>query len=145
MSDFRIFEEQFGAGFDEVKVPDNTIVKHKDLLPKELILFWQEKGFRGYSDGLFWLTNPDQFDDVITEWFGESEEIPCVIARTAFADLFIWMDQGIHYLNVQYGKILEMRVDMVEFFNTTLCDPEIQEEFLKKSLFEEAGGSFTDT
>ena len=28
--------------------------------------YWRQYGFCGFADGLFWITNPDDYEDILT-------------------------------------------------------------------------------
>ncbi len=65
-------------------------------LPKELIYIWQKYGICGYGQGLWWHTNPADYEDIVKIWlegteFWQPDTNPYfVIGRTAFGDLQLW-------------------------------------------------------
>jgi hypothetical protein len=76
------------------EVPEFIINKFHSVLPIRLIEYWQEYGFSGFKDGLFWLVNPDDYEDVLEAWLGDTKIIEqdayYVIARSAFGELYLW-------------------------------------------------------
>lgn len=91
--DFEYFVSKFGEATHRADVPPEAIEKWRGKLPDLLLAYWQEEGWCAYAGGLFWLVNPDDFEDLIDEWLeGTSiEQIDAfhVVGRTAFGDLFV--------------------------------------------------------
>ncbi|WP_369586526.1 GAD-like domain-containing protein [Kingella oralis] len=48
------------------------INKYRGKLPDRLLEYWQEYGFCHFADGLFWLTNPEDYEDILAEWLPEN-------------------------------------------------------------------------
>jgi hypothetical protein len=75
---------------------DEKIEKDLQGLPEELIYIWKKYGICSYSDGIWWHTNPRDFDEVVEEWligtkYWEPETNPYhVIGRTAYGKLYLW-------------------------------------------------------
>lgn len=102
MSEFIIDEEfdyfyndkSFGPPIYSEPVTDEIINKYKGKLPNQLLEYWKAFGFSGWGNGLFWLVNPDEYQDVLDAWLENIETPPheeyFVIARTAFGDLQVW-------------------------------------------------------
>lgn len=93
---FEIFyqDEGFGPPIFSEKVSEETIKKYQGKLPNQLLEYWKAYGFSGWGNGLFWLVNPEDYQDVLDAWLEHVELSPheeyFVIARTAFGDLSIW-------------------------------------------------------
>ena len=92
--DFEIFLEEFGEPTNHIQATDQQIEAYRDILPAQLLKYWQQVGFSGFKDGLFWFTNPAEFEDVI-ELFLEGTEFSdydnyYVIARNAYGELYLW-------------------------------------------------------
>ncbi|UTM59455.1 DUF1851 domain-containing protein [Photobacterium sp. CCB-ST2H9] len=92
--DFEIFIEEMGEATDHEVADPSVIEKYRSILPLSLIKIWQEEGWNGYANGLFWIVNPDEYSHLVEMWLeGTSvNEIDTyhVIARSAFGDLFAW-------------------------------------------------------
>ncbi|QNX86294.1 GAD-like domain-containing protein [Acinetobacter seifertii] len=93
---FEIFyhDEGFGPPIYSETVSEETIKKYQKKLPNQLLEYWKAYGFSGWGNGLFWLVNPEDYQDVLDAWL-EHVELPpheeyFVIARTAFGDLNVW-------------------------------------------------------
>ena len=87
------FFEKFGMPFASTPVSAETLAKYRGKLPGRLLEYWQEFGFCGFKDGIFWLTNPEDYEDILAEWLSEEElkkKKHYVIARSGFGDLFVW-------------------------------------------------------
>lgn len=131
---FKQFIKQYQHQVFKKVADKHVIVKYEKYLPPELILFWKMYGWSGYNNGLFWIVNPDQYEDSIPEWIAPSRK-PVVIARTAFADLFVWVENAIYFLDIQYGGLTELDDDITRFFDLFLCDKELVSEASKEDLF----------
>lgn len=89
---------------------------YADVLPKRLLSYWQEQGFCGFANGLFWTVNPGDFEDQLQGWLEKTplkdRENYYVIARTAFGKLYAWGDvsKKVTVLEPHYNTILP--VDM---------------------------------
>ncbi|NTS77877.1 DUF1851 domain-containing protein [Catenovulum sp. SM1970] len=111
--DFEYFLEKFGEPINQVKCSVETLKKYQGKLPSRLLEYWQEYGFCGFSDGLFWIVNPQDYENVLDEWLAPTDipdnDIYHVFARNAFGDLFLWGEAtGYQYeINVSRGWIIE--------------------------------------
>lgn len=92
--DFEVFIGEFGEATHRLDVPAEAIQKWRGKLPDRLLTYWQEEGWCGYKDGLFWTVNPDDYEDLVDEWLTDTpfEQIDSfhVIARSAFGTLYLW-------------------------------------------------------
>ncbi len=110
---FECFLDEFEAPLTINQVSGITINKFQDKLPLRLLQYWQEYGFSGFSDGLFWLVNPDDYEDVLEAWLGDTEIVEQdayhVIARSSFGELYLWGEKsGFKYtLNPLRGWVIE--------------------------------------
>ena len=91
--DFEVFIDEFGEATHRTDVPAEALQKWKGKLPDQLLTYWREEGWSGYANGLFWIVNPDDYEDIVDEWLEDTslEQIDAfhVIARTAFGDLYV--------------------------------------------------------
>jgi len=91
--DFEVFIDEFGEATHRINVPPGAVQKWRGKLPDLLLTYWQEEGWCGYANGLFWFVNPDDYEDIIDEWLENTplEQIDTfhVIARTGFGDLHV--------------------------------------------------------
>ena len=91
--DFAYFIRKFGEATHRVEVPQAAIDKWRGKLPDRLLTYWKEEGWCGYADGLFWIVDPDDYEDLVDEWLEGSklEQVDMfhVIARTAFGKLYL--------------------------------------------------------
>jgi hypothetical protein len=111
--DFEYFLEKFGEPFAQQKCASETILKFKGKLPDRLLEYWQEYGFCGFKQGLFWIVNPDDYEDTLDEWLEHTDipdnDIYHVFARNAFGNLFLWGEEtGYKYkITTANGGIIE--------------------------------------
>lgn len=91
--DFEVFISEFGEATHRVDVPIETIQKWRDKLPDLLLTYWQEEGWCGYANGLFWIVDPEDYEDLVDEWLEntsiEQIDVFHVVGRTAFGDLHV--------------------------------------------------------
>ncbi|WP_198116527.1 GAD-like domain-containing protein [Massilia rhizosphaerae] len=91
--DFEYFVSKFGEATNQVSVPVETIEKWRTKLPDQLLTYWQEEGWGSYANGLFWIVNPDDYEDLVDEWLEDTllEQIDAfhVVGRTAFGNLYV--------------------------------------------------------
>ncbi|RTX92814.1 DUF1851 domain-containing protein [Pseudomonas sp. C 49-2] len=91
--DFALFIETFGEATHRTPVPEASLVYWTDKLPPILLSYWREEGWAVFANGLLWMVNPDDYEDIKDAWL---EETPFanidnfhVIARSAFGDLYL--------------------------------------------------------
>ncbi len=91
---FNWFLTRFGPPTTHEPVSEATLAKFKGKLPDRLLDYWKAYGFCGFKDGLFWITNPDDYEPALEAWIGDTpimeEDAYYVIARTAFGELYLW-------------------------------------------------------
>jgi len=89
-----MFKNDFGEPDRYYEAKKEIINKYQDILPNELLFYWKQYGFSSFKDGLFWLTNPDEYRDLVAEYlsgtvFADRPNLH-VVARTAFGELYLW-------------------------------------------------------
>ncbi|MDZ3993042.1 GAD-like domain-containing protein [Pseudomonas sp. Teo4] len=91
---FSIFQETFDNPIGTQQVPLPIIENYQGKLPNQLITYWKEHGWRGYGSGLFWMVNPQEYEEVVAHWLSgthfETRDTYHLIARSAFGDLYLW-------------------------------------------------------
>jgi hypothetical protein len=94
---FEILIEEFGEHFPKEKISPEAAKTLKDSLPRNLINFLSEHGAGGFGEGLFWLTNPLDYELVCSEWLSNTSLTDVsrfhVIARSAFGNMLLWNNQ----------------------------------------------------
>ncbi|MBN3495699.1 GAD-like domain-containing protein [Vibrio neptunius] len=88
------FLSKFGIPTEVVVATSEQIERYRGILPDRLLEYWQQMGFSGFQDGLFWITNPAEFEDVLESFLKDTEFADYddyhVIARNAYGDLYLW-------------------------------------------------------
>jgi hypothetical protein len=91
---FEYFLEKMGPAFDSQRVPPSSFEHYRGKLPNQLLAYWQEHGWSGYADGLFWTVDPHAYEPALEAWIGDTpfmeQDAYYVIARSAFGDLYLW-------------------------------------------------------
>lgn len=93
--------------------PSEAILQHfKNKLPARLLEYWQEYGFCGWGEGIFWIVNPEDYSEILDLWLAGTPFVGkdnyYVIGRGAFGRLFVWGEasgQSIK-INPSYGMLL---------------------------------------
>ena len=95
---FEYFLKNFGPAIDKREVPRETLDRFKGKLPNQLMAYWQEHGFSGYAEGLFWTVDPQDYEPVLDAWLGETSFVEAdalhIVARSAFGHLLIWGERS---------------------------------------------------
>ena len=90
----RMFKNNFGEPDRYIEAEEATISKYRGILPDELLYYWEQYGFSSFKEGLFWLTNPDEYTELVEEYLVGTvfEDRPnlFVVARSAFGELYLW-------------------------------------------------------
>lgn len=91
---FEYFLKKFGPAIERQYVPPSSIDRYRGKLPDQLLAYWQEYGWCGYADGLFWTVNPHEYEPVVEAWLGDTpfmeEDAYHLIARSAFGDIYFF-------------------------------------------------------
>jgi hypothetical protein len=150
----------FGPAIKATMPSNETLEFFKGKLPERLLEYWQEYGFCGWGDGIFWLVNPQDYHDILQTWlegteFAEREKNGSdsyyVIGRGAFGDLIVWgkTSGDSITINSNFGMIFptdyseklkergeERSVEL--FFATMRKEAFEQDDVNEKPLFEQA-------
>lgn len=122
------------------QVADNAfLAKYANKAPKELITLWQEVGLGTFSDGLFRIVSPDDYQDFVDTYIEDREkyfEYLLPFMTTAFGDIFVWVKdifqnrEYVIFINVRSGdwNIVTSRMDLL--FSLYI----VSEECLKRNF-----------
>ena len=92
--DFAGFLKYFGPAIDTRYVPLSSIERYRGKLPDQLLSYWEEHGWCGYADGLFWTVNPQDYEPALEAWIGDTQfmeqDAYHLIGRSAFGQLYFW-------------------------------------------------------
>jgi hypothetical protein len=85
---------RFGPSIESIATPQTKVDKFRGKLPDKLLEYWQNQGWCGYADGLFWTVDPDEWEGELEDWIGDTpfmeQDAYYVIGRSAFGELFLW-------------------------------------------------------
>ena len=88
------FLKKMGPALARRDVPASSIERYRGKLPDQLLAYWQEHGWSGYADGLFWTVDPQEYEPVLEAWVGSTpfmeQDALHIIARSAFGGLYFW-------------------------------------------------------
>ncbi|MGD9172130.1 MAG: GAD-like domain-containing protein [Candidatus Thiodiazotropha sp.] len=91
--DLTLFIEELGEPTQNQAISDNELALYKGVLPDKLIEYWQEVGWSGFAEGLFWLVNPADYDHLVEIWLEDTifQKIDRyrAIGRNAFGKLYL--------------------------------------------------------
>lgn len=89
----------FGPAIKSTMPTQQELSFYEGKLPKRLLEYWQEYGFCGWGEGIYWTVNPAEYRDVLQVWIAGTE-FECrekngldkyyVIGRGAFGSLYVW-------------------------------------------------------
>lgn len=89
-----MFKEECGEPDRKIEASQEVIKKYQDILPEELLYYWKTYGFSSFKDGLLWLTNPDDYKELVDEFLAgtqfENRKDLYAIARNAFGMVYLW-------------------------------------------------------
>lgn len=95
---FEMFVEQFGEATTKQPIPSASIEAWRTKVPAALLEYWKDEGWSGYANGLFWIVNPEDYEDIVDEWLDgtplKKADRFYVIARTAFGKLYLWGEKS---------------------------------------------------
>ena len=101
---FEGFLQDFSPAIDKRDLPASSIERYRGKLPDQLLTYWQEHGWCGYADGVFWTVDPQDYEPVLAAWIGNTPfmEIDAyhVIARSAFGDLYLFGERHHQKLHI---------------------------------------------
>lgn len=102
--DFAGFLEDFGPVINRRDVPPEVVRMFQGRLPAQLLSYWEEHGWCGYADGLFWTVNPQDYEPALSAWIGDTPfmEVDAyhIVARSAFGELYLWGEKTGHTLTL---------------------------------------------
>ena len=111
---------------DKCLAIDKEDLNNLQGLPKELISFWKKYGICSYAKGLWWHTNPRDFDEVVEEWLRDTKYWEPktnryhVIGRNAYGDLRLWGEKTGDNLEIEplSGRIIHTHSDEKYILNS---------------------------
>jgi hypothetical protein len=91
---FEYFLNKMGPPIERQEATRLAKEKYQDKLPEQLLAQWEQWGWCGYGEGIYWIVNPADYEVVVHEWLTQSgisfAHHYHVIARGAFGDLYVW-------------------------------------------------------
>ncbi len=114
---FEYFLEKFVEPHDCINIDEDVIKKYESKLPVKLFEYWREIGWCGFGDGLIWMVNPKDYEDILAQRlmstpFEDRNDLS-VIARNAFGELYVWAKGK--------GEVLAIRpsTNVINYFSPT--------------------------
>jgi len=106
--EFDYFLKKFGEEKECIACDEEVISAYEHKLPEQLFKYWRELGWCAYGDGLIWMVNPTEYEEILENWVSgtvfEDRDDLSVISRTAFGELEVWAKGK--------GKILEINAHL---------------------------------
>jgi hypothetical protein len=91
--------------FKVVERPSSSLLElYRDLLPTDLLVFWEEYGFGTFMNGYLKMVNPESYQGFMTSSYSVFQEPATVFAATAMGDLLIWEKTWVKQINYRKGK-----------------------------------------
>lgn len=102
--DFEMFLDEFGLPTESIQATEKQVEAYRGILPDQLLEYWKAVGFSGFQNGLFWITNPADFDDVLDSFLDETDFAAYdnyhVIARNVYGGLYLWGERTGYSLEI---------------------------------------------
>jgi hypothetical protein len=136
MGTFEDFKSTFGPATNCEKVEKAATRAMSKELPADLLDLWRAEGWCAYGDGLLWVVDPRDFEDVVDDWVDLAGGKARVFLRTAFGHLYLWYEGAAYSLDVQRADLSRLSADIGAVF-TVLTDEDVQEHILRRDTFRE--------
>lgn len=111
--DFEYFLKKFGPPVERRSVPKSSIDRYRGKLPDQLLVYWEEHGWAGYGDGLFWTVDPQEYEPVVDAWIGNTrfieEDAYHLFARGAFGDIYLLGERSGNELHIVAADSILMK------------------------------------
>jgi len=152
---FEYFLSKMGPQVQKIQPTEIQINKFSGKLPNKLLEYWVKYGWGGYHNGLFWITDPDEYSPAVEAWLDGTNINDKVnyhaIARSAFGRIFLWnknVGQNV-VIDALYSQIITSPPDkyvvsgedtksLQAFFSSTRADELDIEDIKEKTLFKRA-------
>ena len=124
MTDFDAFFTEYGPPVNPEQASPEILAEYKDRVPPALIEFWERFGFSSYADGLIWVINPKQLEDVMVEWCPAKAKKARVVPviRTAFGKVIYWTGTTFMLVDVHHNDRFESGGNVKLVFTFLLVD-----------------------
>ena len=118
---FAKFIETYG-GLDKTgDIPSTDLIGIENLLPAELVELIQQ-GEGSYMKGFLWIVNPQEFKQIVDEIYIPLTNPAICFARDAFGSLFLWEDNSVIYVDINYSKQEVVGRKLSVFFDLKMTD-----------------------
>lgn len=140
---FSNFTKLFRPSNNLVKPIEEELKQFENVLPSELLNFWQEYGFGNYGGGIIKVINPLDYMESFYKWLGKEDFSKIPILLTSFGDIFYYRKlqedvEDICFLSIHYRNSTVCSYSLQDFFKSYIVDEEICNEVLRKKLFQQA-------
>lgn len=102
---FEWFLKKFGEPKEYDGVSFETTEAYMQKLPDTLLQCWKEYGFCSFKNGLFFLVNPAEYNDIVKTWLKGTGLLELdtfhVFARSGFGELFLWGERTGQHFNIE--------------------------------------------
>ncbi|MEE4718136.1 GAD-like domain-containing protein [Pseudomonas alliivorans] len=102
--DYAFFLKKFGPATASRIVPSSSMKRYEGKLPAQLLQYWDDYGWCGHANGLFWTVNPQDYEPILKQWLAGTKlsehDIYHVIARSAFGQLYLWGEKTANSLSI---------------------------------------------
>jgi hypothetical protein len=87
---FKDFLAAYPPDGDLIVATEEQISAYKNILPLELLHFWQEVGFGSFGNGFLHFFDPKIFQSSFDEWVLNPRGTCTPFARTSFGEFYYW-------------------------------------------------------
>ena len=90
----RKFNQNIGIPDSVLEKNQKVLDKYRNILPDELLSLWEKYGFTSFLEGGFYLTNPDDYTQLLKEYLTNTplanRDDLYIVVKDAFGVLYIW-------------------------------------------------------
>jgi hypothetical protein len=104
--------------------------KYAKLVPESMINVWKELGFGTLLNGYLKIINPDNFLQVLNNSFESAKETSIPLFVTAMADMLVFHNNYLYFLDFRHGNFEVVAKDLKYFFEDIFDKDFLKEELL---------------
>ncbi|WP_075342764.1 T6SS immunity protein Tdi1 domain-containing protein [Tenacibaculum agarivorans] len=135
---FKEFFEKYPDFIISEKPSFELIKEYSDILPDEMMSFWEKYGFGTFMSGYIRMINPNDYKELFSNSYQDAE-IETPFAVIAFGDIISWRGEAINMVCYRYNYSAIIGADEFDWFmNMDLTSNLFKTEDLKSQQFEKA-------
>ncbi|RNL55849.1 T6SS immunity protein Tdi1 domain-containing protein [Pedobacter jejuensis] len=118
---FTKFIETYGNLENKQEIPSDDLAQVKGAFTPELYELL-EQGEGCYMNGFLWVVNPVEYADLVNQIYLPLTSPSVCFARDAFGSLYLWEDNSIIYVDINFTKQEVVGTKANVFFDLKMTD-----------------------